>query len=355
MADQSRMTLRFFDGHNDSLLRLTRSGAERPEARFLGGDTTGHIDLPRARRGGMAGGFFALFAMSPGGIDFSAFRDDRYELPLPDPLDRHDAWDQVTRQIVVMNRLVAASEGAVRLCTKAAELEALRGGDGLGIVLHMEGAEPIGADLAMLEVLHSLGLRSLGPVWSRPTIFGHGVPLAFPASPDIGPGLTDAGRDLVRACDRLGIMIDLSHLNAAGFRDVARISRRPLVATHSNLHALCPSARNLVDWQLDAIRDTGGMVGVNLATAFLRPDGQMRRHTDISVVADHVLGLVERLGEDKVGLGSDFDGALIPSDIADVAGTPGLWDTLAARGVDAALMDKLAWGNWMRIIAGTIG
>src|SRR5690606_14690302 len=103
----------------------------------------------------------------------------------------------------------------------------------------------------------------------------HGVPFRFPASPDIGPGLTDAGKELVRACNRMRILVDLSHLNEQGFRDVMAISDAPLVATHSNVHALCQSARNLTGWQLGAIRESGGMVGLNFATGFLRADGRM--------------------------------------------------------------------------------
>ncbi len=100
-------------------------------------------------------------------------------------------------------------------------------------------------------------------------------------------------------------MIDLSHLNEAGFWDVARLSDAPLVATHSNAHSLCPSSRNLTERQLDAIRASGGLVGVNLATCFLRPDGQMREDTDLDVVTRHFEVLIEHLGEDGVALGSN--------------------------------------------------
>ena len=126
----------------------------------------------------------------------------------------------------------------------------------LAAVLHIEGAEAIDPELDALEVLHAAGLRSLGPVWSRPNLFGHGVPFRFPSSPDTGPGLTDAGKALVRACNELRLMLDLSHLNEAGFWDVAALSQAPLVASHSNAHALCPCSRNLTDKQLDAIRAT---------------------------------------------------------------------------------------------------
>ena len=122
----------------------------------------------------------------------------------------------------------------------------------------MEGCEAIDADLAALETFYAAGLRSLGPVWSRNNIFGHGVPFAYPMDPDTGPGLTEAGKRLVKACNRLGIMIDLSHITEKGFWDVAKLSDQPLVASHSNVHAITPVARNLTDRQLDAMRESQG-------------------------------------------------------------------------------------------------
>ncbi|MEY8840506.1 dipeptidase, partial [Cribrihabitans sp. XS_ASV171] len=117
----------------------------------------------------------------------------------------------------------------------------------MAAIFHIEGAEAIDPDLHMLDVFHAAGLRSLGPVWSRPTLYGHGVPFRFPSGPDTGAGLTDLGLRLVRRCNELGIMLDLSHLNEAGFWDVARQSSAPLVASHSNAHAICPHSRNLTD------------------------------------------------------------------------------------------------------------
>jgi membrane dipeptidase len=213
--------------------------------------------------------------------------------------------------------------------------------------MHMEGAEAIAADLDALYLFHDMGLRSLGPVWSRPTVFGHGVPFKFPGDPDIGPGLTEAGKDLVRLCNELGIMIDLSHMNRAGFEDVANLSTAPLVATHSNVHALCASPRNLTDRQLDRIRETGGMVGLNFSTSFLRADGMGGADVGLDQMVRHIDYLVEKLGEGHVGLGSDFDGCTVPEAIKDVTGVPGLFDTLRAHGCDDALLARLAHGNWL--------
>jgi membrane dipeptidase len=151
------------------------------------------------------------------------------------------------------------------------------------------------------------------------------------------------------------ILIDLSHITEKGFWDVARLSQAPLIATHSNAHALCPSPRNLTDKQLAAIRDTGGMVGLNFATGFLRPDGNMRPDTDIELMVRHLDYLIEKLGEDHVGFGSDFDGATVPDKIGSAAGLPVLIDALRGNGYSAPLLAKLGTGNWLNVLERTIG
>ncbi len=144
-------------------------------------------------------------------------------------------------------------------------------------------------------------------------------PLPFPSTPDTGPGLTDLGKALVKACNERRIAIDLSHLNEKGFWEVARLSDAPLIATHSNAHAVSPHARNLTDRQLAAIRDSGGMVGINFATCFLRPDGQVDTNTGLDLLFRHLDHLIQQVGIDSVGFGSDFDGAKVPDAIGDVA------------------------------------
>ncbi len=207
----------------------------------------------------------------------------------------------------------------------------------------------------MLDVLYAAGLRSLGPVWSRSNIFGHGVPFRFPSSPDTGDGLTDVGRALIRRCNEMRVLIDLSHINEKGFWDIAKLSDAPLVATHSNAHALCPASRNLTDNQLAAIRETGGLVGVNYAVSFLRKDGRRDANTPLDTVVDHIAYLIERLGEDSVGLGSDFDGATIPAGIGSAAGLPNLVAAMRKRQFGEALVEKICFENWLRVLQRTWG
>lgn len=341
------MTIPFFDGHNDTLLRLLEAPGDQ-ERLFIEGNGTGHIDLPRARTAGMAGGFFAMFPPP-----LKRAEPNYATGELPDELALADAAASTNGMASVLFRLERA--GALAVCRTAADIRAAMAKDKLAAIFHIEGAEAIDTDFRSLDVLYAAGLRSIGITWSRANAFGTGVPFRHNVDPDIGPGLSDAGKDLVRVCNQMGVMIDLSHLNAAGFRDVAAISTHPLVATHSNVHAICPHARNLVDWQLSAIRDSGGMVGLNFATGFLRPDGKFTTDTPIELMVRHVDALVEALGEDGVALGSDFDGAQMPAPIGDVTGVPKLLQALLDKGYGQALVNKIALGNWVRMIERVMG
>ncbi|HTJ56021.1 MAG TPA: dipeptidase, partial [Devosiaceae bacterium] len=316
----------YFDGHNDALFRLWRDKSDTVLADFLNGSEKGHIDLPRARTGHFVGGLFAVFSPSPR-VNLGPSQG-AMNVALPPLLPPEEAWAAAKEQIAVLFRLIAASEGRIVLCKSVADIRTAIANNQLAVVLHMEGVDAIDESLDLLEVLYQAGLRSLGPVWSRPNAFGHGVPMQFPNSPDIGPGLTEAGKRLVRECNRLKIMIDLSHMNEKGFWDVAELSDAPLIATHSNVHAISASPRNLTARQLDAIRDSDGFVGLNFATSYLRDDGQMRADTGVEWLVRHLDGLIEKLGEGRVGIGSDFDGAVVPAAIGSVAGITVLFDAL---------------------------
>ncbi len=345
----------FFDGHNDFLLRLYKAPEER-EALWLGSTGTGHLDLKRMKEAGFAGGLFAIYVPSPSqGLDYMALMSKApFEVPLPDLMTAAMAQPIALAMAGHMHWMERAAPDDFAVCRSAAAVRETFGSGRIAGVMHMEGAEAIGPDLDALYLFYEMGLRSLGPVWSRPTIFGYGVPFKFPGGPDIGPGLTEKGKDLIRLCNELGILIDLSHMNQAGFEDVARLSSAPLVATHSNVHALCASPRNLTDRQLDQIRESSGMVGLNFATGFLRADGMGSSDMTLEPMVRHIDYLIEKLGEDHVGLGSDFDGCTVPDPIKDVTGVPKLFEALADKGYDAALLAKLAHANWLACLERTL-
>jgi membrane dipeptidase len=333
--------VRVFDGHNDAVSRVWKAGGDAAYG-FLTGDGAGHLDLPRAARGGLAGGCFAVFTCSPG--------DREYESGAYfTAVDQRRALKEALAQVALLLRLERASGGSFRVARSVAELD----GEGLAAVLHLEGAEPIGPRLEELDVLQAAGMRSLGLTWSRPNAFATGVPFEFPGSPDQGPGLTDAGRELVRACGELRVLVDVSHLNARGFWDVADLSEAPVVASHCGAHALCPSPRNLTNDQLRAIGESGGLVGINFHVGFLRADGADDADTPLSAIAAHAAHVAEVAGVDAVALGSDFDGATMPAALRDVAGLPAVLDALRDAGFGEAEVEKVAWRNWRRVLAAT--
>src|SRR5439155_25487212 len=208
---------------------------------------TGHRDRRRVREGGFAGGFFAVWVTPDPASrrpvlrpDDAAAEEEDWTRPAPS-VGQPFALRMAMSLTATLFRLEEASAGELKVVRSAAELRGCLETGTMAAVLHFEGAEAIDPELNALDVFHRAGLRSLGLVWSRPNAFAEGVPFSFPGSPDTGPGLTAAGRDLVRECNRRGIMIDLSHLNERGFWDVTELSTAPLVATHSNAHAVTPT------------------------------------------------------------------------------------------------------------------
>jgi membrane dipeptidase len=334
----------WFDGHNDLLLKLWRrdDGGGRI---FFEGDGEGHLDLARCRAGGFAGGLFASFVPSPGaGADTSPSGLATGEV------DHATALRVTLGQGGRLLRLVETSAGALAFCTSVADIRAAMAAGRIACVWHVEGAEALGADLEELDVLVAAGLRSVGPVWSRPNIFGQGVPFQYFTSPDTGPGLTEAGKRLVRALDAKRVLIDTAHLNERGFWDVAAAAAGPFVASHANAHARVPSARNLTDRQLDCLRERDGLVGLNLSVPDLRPDCKREGDTPLDEVVAMFDALIERVGEDRVALGSDFDGATIPDAVGGADGLPAIERALRAAGYGDALVEKLAHGNWLALL-----
>jgi membrane dipeptidase len=336
------------DGHNDALLRSWRSGVSLRTR-----SDEGQLDVPRMREGGIVAGFFAIFVPSrddePADPRSLVKRTpDGYEVPQEGPLP----FERARR---VAGELADLAERDLDLVLTIAELEACVASGGPGAILHLEGAEPVEPRLGNLETWVERGVRSVGIAWSRPNAFGQGVPFRYPGTPDTGPGLTRAGRGLVRACNQLGVIVDLAHLTEAGFSDVAALSDAPLVVSHAAANALAPIPRNVTDRQLDAIRDSGGLVGVLFDAVMTRGDGALDEDTPLGVIAGHVEHLVDRMGIAHVALGSDFDGCYPPTSLADATRTQALLELLAERGWSDDELRALAHGNWLRVVHATWG
>jgi len=322
------MVVVFIDGHNDLVLRTWQG--ERPL----------HLELDRAAEAGFLGGFFALFVPGPSRTLPSGAP---FALELCEPVPRAEAARVAAELATTLEAL------EVRIVRRSEDFVPGR----VNAIMHLEGAEALAPDLSDLEAWYERGLRSVGLTWARANAFGEGVPFRFPSSPDTGPGLTEAGLGLVQACNLHGILVDLSHLNEAGFWDVARVTQAPLVASHSNAHALCPSSRNLTDGQLDAIGRSGGIVGVNFAVAFLAADGVDDPSVPLEEIVRHIDYLVSQIGIDHVGLGSDFEGAVIPDALGGMSGLRRLAAALEDRGYDEDAVAKVSHRNWLRVLEET--
>ncbi len=342
-----------FDGHNDTIQQIGEG-----KRSFFRHGARGHVDLPRAHQGGLIGGCFAIFVPDPeedvADMERDGFDPSDKKKSVSPPLELSYAYNHAFDQLLRLYKIVGESDGEVAIVRTTDDIRYNMGTDVFSIEIHMEGADAIDDDLDSLEWLYMAGLRSLGIVWSRPNNFGTGVPIKRNGSSDIGPGLTDRGKALVRACNEMGIMIDVSHLNEKGFWDVVNTTTKPVVATHSNAHSLSPAVRNLTDNQLDAVRDSNGIVGINYHCGFLRRDGfSVPAETSLSLIANHLVYIADRNGIDGVALGSDFDGAAMPGDLGDAAGLPRLIDELRSRGFDDEALRKIGYENWLRVFEAT--
>jgi membrane dipeptidase len=360
MAQTSTTYPPVFDGHNDTILSMVRTGRS-----FFERADGEHIDLPRAKEGGLGGGFFAVYIPDPVVVERMMSKDDADvedtlniygdESTWPEPMSLEYAQNSALTLLGKLLKVEQQSNGEVKIVRTAAELQTCLDNGTFAMLLHFEGAEPLDEAGDALEVFYAAGLRSVGLTHFRQNIYCAGVPNIFPSSPDIGEGLTDAGKELVRQLNRRKVLVDLSHANEKTFWEVANITDAPLVATHSNAWEMSNSPRNLTDKQLAAIRESNGMVGLNYHCGFLRKDGEMNPDTPISTMVDQIEYLIDKLGIDCVGLGSDFDGSMVPNPLKDAAGLPKLMSAIEERGYDRAALTKIAHGNWVRVLGATWG
>jgi membrane dipeptidase len=245
----------------------------------------------------------------------------------------------------------AESPEDLRTICSAAELDAERGRGRLAILLSLEGAEPLGLDLGILRLFYDLGLRALGLTWARRTMVADGN-----LEEGTGGGLTRFGREVVRECARLGILIDVSHLSPAGFWDVMRLAGGPIVASHSNARALCDHPRNLTDEQLRAIAETGGVVGLNAYSAFVHPTSP-----SLDFLLDHAEHMGSVMGPGHLGIGFDFPEYLPDDDGSRLDGLRGPEDTAAltgrllARGVSEREIRAILGENWLGVWRRVLG
>ena len=252
--------------------------------------------------------------------------------------------------------------GIFRICRKIDESRAAAQKGQLALLLSLEGADPLQNDPLLLRVFYELGVRVLGLAWSRRNYAADGC--HFGAVDEGQPGgLTAFGVELVRRAEALGMLVDASHLNEAGFWDLMQVAQQPVIASHSNCRTLCDTPRNLTDAQIEALATKGGVMGMNAISSFV---GQGADKLGAEALLNHLDHVVKLVGIDHVGLGLDFcqgfqnylslNKALPSYDvIAGHAEAKSITAGLIARGYDDASIHKILGGNFLRVISQTIG
>jgi len=313
-----------FDGHCDTLLEILAGKRE-----FDQRSKKGHIDLPRLREGGVTAQVFAIYM------------EDQY-LPA-------GAVKQTLRLLDVLYRELAAHPDQFTLATRAADIKAAKRAGKVAAVIGLEGAEALEGELGTLRMFYRLGVRLLTVAWSRRNQAADGVGEAR-----TGGGLTNFGLQMVEECNKLGILLDISHLAPAGVKDVLEASSQPIIASHSNAYALCAHPRNLNDEQLLAVAKKGGVVCVVFVPSFITAD---RKKASLDKLLDHIDHIVRVAGIDHVGLGSDFDGFSPPPPVGleDVTRLPGITTGLVQRGYSEADVRKILGENFLRVFRQVAG
>ena len=203
-------------------------------------------------------------------------------------------------------------------------------------------------DLGVLRILYRLGIRLITLTWNQRNQIADGAGEAR-----TGGGLTEFGVKVVAEMNHLGMLIDVSHLSEAGFWDVIKKSKEPIVASHSNCYSLCPHLRNLKDEQIKALADKGGVIGVTFVPDFLIKEN---RKSTVEDVVRHIDYLVEKAGIDHVGLGSDFDGTVeLPIGLKGADEIPNITKELLNQGYKEDDIKKILGGNFLRVFKDVVG
>ncbi|MCW4051409.1 MAG: dipeptidase [Candidatus Bathyarchaeota archaeon] len=288
--------------------------------------SVGHLDIPRLKEGGVTCQVFAV----------SSERSRMPRHPLRTALEMIDRF---------YTECEANKKSIVPVTTHDEILQAKKDGKVAGL-LSIEGADVIEGKVEMLRVFHRLGVRMVGLVHSLRNPLADGV-----ADNRTGGGLSKLGVEAVEMLDRLGVIIDVSHLNDEGFWDVMDQTSMPVIASHSNSRAVCHHPRNMTDDMIRALADDGGVMGMNFAPSFVHPE-----LATVQGVVDHIDHIVDLVGPKHVGLGSDFDGIpYTPVGLEDVTKMPNITEELVRREYSLEDILDILGRNHLRLIKEVCG
>lgn len=304
--------MRYFDLHCDTILGCLRGDVPLAENEM-------HIDLKKAETIGAYVQCFAVF--------------------IPDKFRGEEAFDLFCRAADRLALEIERNSARLSALRRPGDLCKLESSGGCGAVLTIESGAALGRRLENVEELKKRGVRMCTLTWNGENELGQGL------FAENKVGLTSFGKDAVKAFESAGIIVDISHASPKLFWDVAEIAHKPLVASHSNSLSLCSFPRNLTDQQFEAIKNSGGLVGLNFCPDFLNDKGEEASMDDVLRHAEHFLSLG---GEDTLAMGSDFDGTELPKDMEDgLSAIPRLYE-LFLRHYSQELTDKIFYDNAAR-------
>jgi membrane dipeptidase len=281
-----------------------------------------HVDIERMKQKGSYVQFFAAF-ISPEYCQAYAMKRAMQII------------DKFYQQIEIYSDNIMS-------CCNYRDIENAVSSSKVAAILSIEGGDALQGDLSALRMFYRLGVRSLCLTWNHRNEIADGV-----ADGITGGGLTPFGRDVIMEMNRLGMIVDVSHLSERGFWDVVEISGQPIIASHSNAKSVCSHRRNLTDEQILALKNNGGVMGMNLCPAFLTNEGE----ASLKDVINHIEHIASVGGIDIIGIGADFDGIDdTPREIKGVENIDGIFNELLKLNYPQKAVDKIAGGNFLRVI-----
>lgn len=321
------------DSHNDTMLKVVDLNTGLPVV-DIGRNTDNHVDIPKLKDGGLNTLFFA------------AYNEECYG----------NISENINRTLSSINALYWTEEknlDTFKIIDSMEDIEMIVDSGRIAAIPAIEGGYSLDKEngMELLKQYHDLGIKVFGLTWNTSNALGEGASRVYgdqDATPSEG-GLTELGKEILEEMNRLGMVVDVSHMAESTFWDVIKNTRAPIMATHSGVYSLRNHPRNLTDSQLKALAKNGGVIGIVLYPEFLI-DKYPDEPAYIKDYVDHIDYVVNLIGIDHVGIGSDFDGATLPIDLKDSSQTYRITEELIDRGYSRREIRKILGGNILRVL-----
>ncbi|MDP3058838.1 MAG: dipeptidase [bacterium] len=308
------------DTHCDTILKMVNSSDAYDIKQYHAHEN--HVDIPRLRIGGVKVQFFACYIEAQ-------YKPDR---SLKRTLEIFDTFYRTLEENAPdLHQILNSGDVQVALAENK-----------IGALLAVEGGEALEGDIRILRMLHRLGVRSIGLTWNERNQIAEGV-----GECRSGSKLTEFGVQVIEEMNRLGIIVDVSHISEPGFWDVLAVTKKPIIASHSNSKQICNHRRNLTDAQIIALAKNGGVMGMNMAAEFVHESEE----PTIEHVVDHIEHIIGLVGSKHVGIGADYDGiTLAAKGLEDVSKIPALTEAMYRRKFSEDQIRDVLGLNFMRVI-----